>query len=622
MKKSGEYELIRLAGAVSDNAPVEWDLEAKLQPESRNSLDRLRTVESIVAAYRRAQQAVLAPLSIPSQWGPLQVIERIGTGSYGEVYRAIDPTLQREVALKLWRLERFGTNVAADFLNEARRLARVRHPNVLVVYGADEHGGRIGVWTELLHGKTLEECLQEQGPLGAHEAALIGMSLARALAAVHQAGLVHRDVKTTNAMREAGGRIVLMDFGTVREQAGELAGELSSPGTPSFMAPEQLRGGPVVATADIYGLGVVLYRLVTGRFPVEASSLAELREKHERGEHTPLRDLRPDLPTDVVRVIERALEPVPERRFASAGSFEAGLAASLGSPPMADLLAVLPSPRARRRVLWVTGLVGLAGIALVVAWVWQTWERAESPVSRADRGIETVSGASAPETPAAVVPSPSAMAVAGTAPAGGAGVQGELALSPLTATATLLRLASGQEDPLPPGARVFPGDTLVLAIEGSDRMHVYVLDEDAMGEVFVLFPIPGLDLGNPLQDGARHRLPGTRGGKPTGWQVTSGGGRENVVVIASRRPLTKLEREIATFARATPGRPIAYGKVDPSVLEGLRGIGGVVELSASERQRTKRRMTEIVRSLLTRERGPDDPWVWTIELENPPHRVE
>src|SRR5439155_7569276 len=134
------------------------------------------------------------------------------------------------------------------------RLARVRHPNVVVIHGAEERNGRVGIWTELLSGRTLAEWLVANGPLSAAEAAVIGVELCRALAAVHAAGLVHRDVKLENVMREDGGRLVLIDFGAVDTPSPEPLARVEL-GTPITMAPEQLRGGPVGVPADLYGLG-------------------------------------------------------------------------------------------------------------------------------------------------------------------------------------------------------------------------------------------------------------------------------------------------------------------------------------------------------------------------------
>src|SRR5947208_3393422 len=133
---------------------------------------------------------------------------------------------------------------------------------------------------DLERGQTLEEALARQGPFGAHEAAMIGMELCRALAAVHRAGLVHRDLKAANVMREQGGRVVLTDLGAAREHASGAGDEAAPQGTPATMAPEQLLGGAVGPAADIYGLGALLFRLVTGRYPIEASSLTELCDRH------------------------------------------------------------------------------------------------------------------------------------------------------------------------------------------------------------------------------------------------------------------------------------------------------------------------------------------------------
>ena len=244
-------------------------------------------------------------------WGHLQVLQKLGEGSFGEVYRAFDPVLERDVALKLRRAEQpEGVVGRRAILDEARRLARVRHPNVLTVHGADVHDGRVGLWTDLISGQTLEERLRQDGPLGAHEAALICIELCDALAAVHAQGLTHGDVKAANIMRERGGRVVLMDFGAVTEVPRCGSGGGATLGTPLVMAPEVLRGETPGTTADLYSLGVLLYRLVSGRYPVEAESVQELCEKHARGESVPLADRRPDLPTAFLEVVDRALEVV------------------------------------------------------------------------------------------------------------------------------------------------------------------------------------------------------------------------------------------------------------------------------------------------------------------------
>src|SRR2546428_526445 len=144
-------------------------------------------------------------------------------------------------------------------------------------------------------GATLEERLRAQGPFSAREAVLVGIDLCRALAAIHAAGLLHRDVKAQNVMREAGGRIVLMDLGTGREIDRSLSSDMA--GTPLYLAPELLVAGIASERTDLYGLGVLLYHLVTGAFPVRGASVDELRTAHAKGLVVRLRDARADLPT-------------------------------------------------------------------------------------------------------------------------------------------------------------------------------------------------------------------------------------------------------------------------------------------------------------------------------------
>ena len=251
-------------------------------------------------------------------WAHLRLIEEIGRGGFGRVYRAWDQTLAREVALKLVGGTDFDEESAAGFLNEGRMLARVRHANIVTIYGAQRVGSEIGLWMELVRGRSLAAGIERDGPLGADEAAVIGLSVARALAAVHAAGLVHRDVKAQNVMRESGGRIVLMDFGAGRELTS--ADPSVTTGTPLYMAPEVIAGQPASPASDIYSLGVLLYFLVTAKYPVEGQSLVGLALEHSRGRRRLLADVRPDLPERFIVAVERAIATNPEERYATAGA--------------------------------------------------------------------------------------------------------------------------------------------------------------------------------------------------------------------------------------------------------------------------------------------------------------
>ena len=213
--RADDRALANLASSVADGTPVDWNAAENQAGDDRRLLRHLRLVESIAALHRSippenaegATPAHAAPTGRP--WGRLILVEPIGQGMSGEVFKAWDTELYREVAVKLLHGDH-----EADVLGEARRLARLRHEHVVQVYGAEKHAGRVGLWMEFVRGTSLEELIQARGPLGGREAAIIGLDVCAALAAVHGAGLLHRDVKAQNVMREEGGRIVLMDFGT------------------------------------------------------------------------------------------------------------------------------------------------------------------------------------------------------------------------------------------------------------------------------------------------------------------------------------------------------------------------------------------------------------------------
>jgi tetratricopeptide (TPR) repeat protein len=325
--------------SLADGTPIDWAaLEAgAVDEQAQRRFRNLRLVARVAELHRSdtlddgldetpapPSPAEAAP---PVRWGPLQVRERLASGAFGDVYRAHDPHLDRDVALKLLRVHADGSDTTR-LLSEAQALARVQHPNVVIVHGADIHDGRAGLWMELVSGRTLAALAGDRGRLDAGEVVTIGRDVCRALAAIHAAGLVHGDVKTQNVMRDAGGRTVLMDFGAGRR----LGAATADAGTPMYLAPEVLAGGPPTAQSDLYGLGVMLFTLLTQRFPYEADSLDALRQAHANGDRIYLRDLRAELPDAVVDVVERALDSDPAQRFASAGAMERALA-DLQAPP-------------------------------------------------------------------------------------------------------------------------------------------------------------------------------------------------------------------------------------------------------------------------------------------------
>lgn len=612
MSEDRADDVSRLAGAISDGVDVDWRGEVARRPDLEATYAQLVKLETIARASRAAgvdpaamtvdTTEPMTPTTDPpdrlpfEHWGPLKLIERLSGGGFGDVYRAHDASLDVEVALKLWHPVESDAVSEDDFLTEARRLARVRHENVLVVHGVAKFEGRAGMWTDLLRGQTLESYLEREGPIGAREAALIGIDLCNALAAMHKAGIIHRDVKTFNVMREQGGRIVLVDFGTAAEHAHEhVVGETGTfRGTPMTMAPEQFDHRHAGAPTDIYGLGVLLYRLVTGQYPVEGSSVYEIIGKHQGGLRVPLLDLRPDLPVGFVQVVEKAIATDPAQRYASAGAMQAALAGVMGVDPGASA----PHPRGagwrdrvRIRRPQLAAAVTVAAVVVVAMILLSNRRPANVPSESADAPDRSVVESATPADPEAPAPAP-----------------------PLTASVRLFRTAPQGDEPLLTGATVHPGDGLSLEIQGSDAMHVYVLSEDQNGETFVLFPLAGLDLQNPLPSGRSHRLPGVIDGQRVNWKVTSAGGEETLIVIASRVPQRGLEQEIEGFPAATRDQPVVYGRVSEEAMSTLRGIGGLGSAGPNGAAGASH-LSEVLSGVSVADRS--DLWLWQIQLENP-----
>lgn len=381
--------LVDVAAAIAEGTPIDWaSVESSVSsPAEREILAQLRILATVEAAARRtvadeppgveaaadgertsrddtATVAVDAEPA-PTIWRHLTLVEVAGRGGFGTVYRALDPKLDKTVALKL--IPAVAQLREAEVLGEARRLARVRHPNVATIHGADFEQGHLGLWMEFVRGRTLRQIVEQRGPFGPDEALLIGIEVARALAAVHGAGVVHRDVKAQNVMREDGGRLVLMDFGAGDDTFGST--RPGTAGTPVYMAPEILYGGRATPQSDIYSLGVLLFYLVTGRHPIAETTWAGAQDAHRTGRRILLRDLRPDLPADFVRSVERLIAPAVGDRIQTAGAAEALLQQTLVTKP--------------RRWAWA----GVAAAAVVLAVVlgaraesWPRWFSREAPL--------------------------------------------------------------------------------------------------------------------------------------------------------------------------------------------------------------------------------------------------
>ena len=514
----------QIATRVADGEDVAWD-DAADDPALRH----LQWIERIGAAYRESGRAHDRSPALGDddarrdapdfRWGPLDVFEPIGHGTSATVYRAFDRKLARDVALKLFDTGR----PAGDGLEEARRLARVRHPNLLTVYGTDTFDGRSGLWTESIVGMDLEDELRLRGCWSPEEAIEAGVTLCGALAALHEADLAHGDLTARNVLRERGGRLVVADLGASTDGRDELRGVgLVRTGTPFAMAPECLEGKPAEARDDVYALGALLFRMLTDHHPVEAETLDHLRLVHREHGPRPIRTHRERIPEALAEVIDRALDREPERRFSTAAEMERALRATRVAAPGASAV-----PR--------TAVLGLVAVAVAIALF---------------VGIRLAPDAPVPDT---------------------------------TTPPTLLASRGGVYGAVAPMQDVRVGERLHLDLTLDGPRWVYVLNEDARGDVHVLFPLSALDASNPLAAGAQ-RLPGSVDGRGFGWQVTTAGGEEHVLVLRADRPLDELENLLAMLPGASPENAADMTfDVDRRLQETLRGIAGLAPSEPHER---------------------------------------
>ncbi len=366
---ASEPTLSELAGAILDGTSVDWAMVQSTATEIERPLVEELRVLATLADFHRQQRADHESALPPPTWGHIRILEPLGRGAFGHVYRAWDTRLDREVALKLLPAQSAsGDERASSIIQEGRLLARVRHPNVVIIYGAERIGDTAGLWMERLDGETVEQRLARGSPLKPSGVIEIGVQICAAVSAVHKAGLLHRDIKAQNVMLVNDGRVVLMDFGTGWDtRDSRVAGSLA--GTPLYLAPELLHESPATVQSDVYSIGVLLYRMLTGTYPVPARSVSELRIAHEQRERGGIAGARPDIPRRLARIIDRAIDPRPEHRYGSAHA----LATALG--------ALKPRASAIPRKYAMTA--GVA-VALVAVWVADRRMRQErEPISQA-----------------------------------------------------------------------------------------------------------------------------------------------------------------------------------------------------------------------------------------------
>jgi serine/threonine protein kinase len=311
---------------------------------------------------------VRAPASARLLASRYRLIERIDEGGAGEVWRARDEKLGRNVAIKLLGPDADDA-FRARFADEARRAAAVVHPNVVTVFDEGSDGADAFMVMELVPGRTLREIVAERGPLPPHEVSRVIRQVAGALDAAHAAGVIHCDVKPANVIVDPEGVAKLTDFGIARAARDRDEQELL--GTARYIAPERVEGGPVTARTDVYGLGLVAYELLTGRPAFDGATSEELVRERLVGPPPSLRLARVGLDDRLDAIVGRALATAPDRRYASAGAFARAFSevADRDSDPTSSLPRIgnVRAGRVWRRPRFDTSVAILAVLAILLA---------------------------------------------------------------------------------------------------------------------------------------------------------------------------------------------------------------------------------------------------------------
>ncbi len=286
------------------------------------------------------------------QVGKYRLLGKLGEGATSKVYEALHPGLNRAVAVKMLGHHLvYDHEFAERFLQEARTIAGLSHPNIVQVFDTEKAYATWFIVMEKLEGTDLQELLKERGRLDPDETADFTRQLAQALAFAHSRGIVHRDVKPANAALDEDGTLKLMDFGIAQKVQQE--GANTAEGTPRYIAPESVLGHPVDGRADIYSLGVMAFEMLTGRPLFAAETLTELLQAHVSRPPPPIRKLRADVPEGLAAFVDGALAKKPGDRLHDWGRIQAmldGGAIELTTRPHEKILRVRYLPRDRKKV--------------------------------------------------------------------------------------------------------------------------------------------------------------------------------------------------------------------------------------------------------------------------------
>lgn len=360
-----------------------------------------------------------------------EIIEELGIGGMATVYRAYDPLFEREVALKVLKRELLeDPELRERFERETKIIARLEHAAIVPVYDVGHDNGQLFYVMRYMSGGSLSDLINE-GRLGLDQAAYLLLRLADALDYAHRKGIVHRDLKPGNILFDEVGNAFISDFGIAKfAQAATRITHSGIIGTPRYMSPEQARGEETDGRSDLYTLGVLLFEILSGKAPFEATTPLALAFKHATEPAPDILTVNPNLPAELGRVLKKALQKKPAARYDTCAEFANAFLEALpaDTAPNAKLITPLPprdpkrhetptqapslpepAPRSRRNV-WM--IVGLAALAILAFGLWNMF----GPQSAAGGSTPTPETAAPTNVPASPTPSPTAPATVTPSP--------------------------------------------------------------------------------------------------------------------------------------------------------------------------------------------------------------
>ena len=324
--------------------------------------------------------------SMMQKIGKYEILEILGKGAMGIVYKAQDPDIDREVAIKTIHFESAyeggeEEEARTRFMREAQAAGKLSHPNIVTIYDVGREERMTYIVMQLIKGISLQGIIASKRVFSTQEVSQLFTQLCDALDYAHKYGIIHRDIKPANILIDDNGRPFILDFGVARIGASTMTQTGKTLGTPSYMSPEQVIGKKIDNRSDIFSLGVVLYELLTGRRPFEAENITTIIYKIINEEPPPLSDVRKDAPAGFADILDRVLAKKPEERYQTGGELVKDLK-RLASPSQETYVMDIPAaassgkkPKSKKAVGVVVTLMSLMAVSMGVLLILSPWKK-------------------------------------------------------------------------------------------------------------------------------------------------------------------------------------------------------------------------------------------------------